>query len=122
MSGTATRAESDGEGRRSDRHKTFLGATIVHGDDMLAMACSVRDWSEHGARLEVPPLPVLPATFWLLDRRSAVAFAARVIWRREGFLGVEFTDRQDLEGVTKPRMVILRNIWLENAPRAWSVR
>jgi len=121
MGNLAASSQEPEDGRRAVRHRTFLGATIVHGDDMLTVACSVRDWSESGARIEVPPLPVLPAKFWLLDRRSPVAFEARVVWRRENIIGVEFTDRRDLEGATQPRMVILRGIWMENAPRSWKI-
>jgi hypothetical protein len=109
------------EHRRAVRHRTFLGATIVHGDAMLTMACSVRDWSDVGARIEVPLLPVLPGKFWLLDRRSPVAMECRLVWRRENLIGVEFTDRKDLEGATEYRLAILRGIWKENAPRAWKI-
>jgi len=122
MGAVADRWESGEDARRSVRHRTFLGATIVHGDEMLTQACSVRDWSDHGAKLEAPPLPVLPPTFWLLDRRSPVALECRIVWRREALLGVEFTDRRDLAGATNPRLVLLHDIWKENAPRAWSVR
>jgi hypothetical protein len=98
--------------------RAFLGATIVHGEHLHCVDCIVRDASDTGVKISIPPLTVLPDRFWLLDHRLAVAHEARLAWRRGNFAGLEFVGRRALHGSADPAVGVLRRIWLEKAPRA----
>src|ERR1035438_8607009 len=100
---------------RTPRRRTFIGATIVHGPDLLTLDCVVVDTSDTGVKITLPPLTVLPETFWMLDRRIALAHESRLIWRRGNFAGVEFVGRKALDAESDPKLRILRRIWLEKA-------
>ena len=81
------------EKRRAKRQSLYLPATISVGADQ-GLACSVHDVSETGARIETARPEAVPDRFTLLltphgfPRREC-----RVVWRREGLLGVTFDKR-----------------------------
>jgi len=118
MSALASQIRDDVLDARTPRQRSFIGVTIVHGPDMMTLDCVVRDASDTGAKLSVPPLTVLPERFWLLDRRQAVAYDARLVWRRGDFAGVEFVGERALDEARDHETRMLRRIWIEKAPRA----
>jgi len=108
---------ADTEERRAPRHRTLIGATIVHGDDMLTVECTVRDWSDNGRRVQLPPLTVLPELFWLLEHRDPLANEAILRWRDETNAGLELLGHSGLEAATSRLHRLLHEIWIEKAPR-----
>ncbi|HEY5071353.1 MAG TPA: PilZ domain-containing protein [Caulobacteraceae bacterium] len=117
MGTPASDSKAGSEARGAPRRRTLLGATIVHGEDLLTLACTVRDWSDTGVKIELPPMTVLPDRFWLLDHRTAVAYEAKLLWRRENRAGLELIGHSALDAASDPRLRILRRIWVEKAPR-----
>jgi hypothetical protein len=111
-------SDEDGEPRRSPRHRTFLGATIVHSAEMHTIPCTIRDWSDKGVKVELPPMALLPLRFWLIDHRIDLAHEVRLTWRRGNFAGLELIDCRELNLSTDPQTRILRRVWLEKVPRA----
>jgi len=118
MTSLAAHFQAETGDPRSPRRRTYIGATIVHGHEMMTVDCVVVDSSDTGVKISVPPMTMLPERFWMLDRRIALAHEARLVWRRGGFAGIEFVGRRELDTVSDPALRILRRIWLEKAPRA----
>jgi len=112
-----TRDEAEAEGRRDVRGRVFLGVIVVHGEALIALSCRARDWSERGARLELPALTVLPRYFWLLSAREEVAHRGRLAWRRGDLAGVTFIGARSLVDPADLETRSLRRIWLERMPR-----
>ena len=82
--------------RRAKRRPLFISATLVAEPGHI-FACTVHDVSQTGARIEISRPDAVPDQFTLLltpngfPRRDC-----RVVWRREGFLGVTFAPRHGL--------------------------
>ncbi len=70
------------------------GAKIVGMDNWTVMDCTVRDISETGAKLLCgDPLAVANVFRFLLPTENTIR-DARVVWRRDGMLGIEFTSEK----------------------------
>ncbi len=79
-------AHSD-ERRRLPRRRTRLSAAAVCGEGEIVL-CTIRDKSEHGARLLTGPGTALPDGFALVELSTGMAHSASVVWRDAAFLGV----------------------------------
>lgn len=81
------------EKRRAKRQPLYIAATIALGANRT-LACALHDISETGARIETRRPEAVPDRFTLLltphgfPRREC-----RVVWRRQGLLGVTFEAR-----------------------------
>ncbi|MEQ1708737.1 MAG: hypothetical protein ABL864_10460 [Terricaulis sp.] len=53
---------------------------------------AVKDISATGARVEFFQRIVLPETFMLSEPTMKLKRRVRIIWQREGIVGVQFTD------------------------------
>jgi hypothetical protein len=83
------------ERRNAVRRDVELKATIEGGSGQPALAAVVRNISDSGARLEGPALPASSDRFDLtITRESGESekHPARVVWRSEGAVGVNFCD------------------------------
>jgi hypothetical protein len=75
----------DDENRIATRHKVLKGGTIEFGGG--AISCTVRNISATGAALDVNPVGI-PAQFILVT--DGKQLPCRVVWRKEGRIGVTF--------------------------------
>lgn len=77
------------ERRTTPRHRVLKGGRIVINDGFSTFQCTVRNFSEAGARLRVASIIGIPDTFELImdDGRQ---FACAAIWKTEFELGVRF--------------------------------
>lgn len=85
------------EHRSIPRRRVLKAATIsFHGG---AISCAVRNFSEHGALLDVTSPIGIPDTFSLVMEGGSRH--CRVVWRKEKRIGVRFTashsDEQERE-------------------------
>lgn len=80
--------------RQAKRRPLFITATIAF-DANQALACAVHDVSETGARIETSQPEAVPDHFTLLlTPRGFPRRECRVVWRRDGFVGVTFAPRR----------------------------
>ena len=79
------------ERRSSQRTRTIQGGKVVFGDFRYTIDCMVRDISATGARIKVKDVSEIPDSFHLFDNRTSLLKPARVAWRSEREVGVEFT-------------------------------
>ncbi|PXA97456.1 pilus assembly protein PilZ [Nostoc sp. 3335mG] len=77
------------EKRRYQRHRTLKGGRIVTNDGHSTFDCTVRNFSEQGAKLVVISIIGIPQRFdlALADGRR---FACETIWHTETEIGVKF--------------------------------
>lgn len=71
------------------------GGKIVYGKSALLIDCMIRDRSDKGARLKVANAADVPEIIRLFTIGENVITAARVIWRSEREVGVEFTSEAE---------------------------
>jgi hypothetical protein len=78
--------------RRATRRKVLKDGKIVLINNWSVVDCCVRDISETGARLRCADQAAVPATFRLVLLAENTIRDAKVVWRRDDNLGVQFTS------------------------------
>jgi hypothetical protein len=86
-SGIDDRRKSVKDRRSSPRMRTLKGARIVWPSG-ATITCTVRNFSDTGAKLQVDG-PV-PGTFELVLVADGSRRPCRVVWRKENYIGVRF--------------------------------
>jgi hypothetical protein len=81
------------EKRLSPRRNTMIIATIVYDNGRSRIDCVIRNLSDGGAKLEVPTVRGIPASFDLLVPRHRPQ-RCRVAWRALKELGVQFVETE----------------------------
>ena len=82
------------EQRQDIRKRTFLKGRILFNKGASSMDCLIRDMSETGARLELSETSTLPEVFDLYIPQKDETFRASLRWRRDGGVGIVFTDQR----------------------------
>lgn len=77
------------EKRLSPRRNTMIIATIVYDGGRTRLDCVIRNLSEGGAKLEVPTVRGIPASFDLMVPGHRPQHC-RVAWRALKEMGVQF--------------------------------
>jgi hypothetical protein len=99
------------ERRERKRSGSGLPGLLVHGPRDAALDCDIIDLDAKGARVRLRPAPaVLPTDFRLLLPGSAVAYEARLAWRRGATCGLAFDRRHDLMTDCPPAVAALRSL------------
>jgi PilZ domain len=76
--------------RHQPRARALKSAKIVFNSRFSTMDCTVRNLSPRGAKLIVGTQMGVPERFDLTFEADGSKRACRVIWRKEGEIGVEF--------------------------------
>lgn len=83
------------ENRHTGRIRSFLRGEIVHSNGASRTECTVRDISETGARIQVPKSVTLPEFFDLSIPQKGLHERAKIIWIKDGEIGVTFANGQN---------------------------
>jgi hypothetical protein len=75
--------------RGSPRETTLKDGSIIFGG-APPVDCVIRNMSDSGAGIEVRNTIAVPDTFQLLIRPELVKRHCRVVWRKHGWIGVQF--------------------------------
>lgn len=78
------------QNRKTDRQPSYLGGKITYNQDLWSEDCIVRNASRAGAKLTVKDSRALPDHFNLSIPSKGETYRARVKWRVENQIGVEF--------------------------------
>jgi hypothetical protein len=78
--------------RKARRLRVLKNGKIVTLNNWSVVDCCVKDWSETGARLKCEDQLAVPNEFRLFLPSDNTIRDARVMWRREDYLGVMFTS------------------------------
>jgi hypothetical protein len=99
------------ERRERRRSGSGLAGLVVHGSRNAVLDCDIIDLDAKGARVRLRPAPaILPTEFRLLLPGSAVAYEARLAWRRGATCGLAFEQRHDLLADCPPAVAALRSL------------
>lgn len=99
------------------RQRTLLRARLCFGPHhSISVDCGIRNLSEHGAQVRLPPQQPLPGDLTLLHVNEGLAFDASVTWRRGDLVGLRFNRRHNLKGDVSDDLRSLRAIWTALAP------
>ena len=78
--------------RRSPRHRTLKGASLVLPGTGSTFSCTLRNLSEGGAMVELPSTLGVPYEVILETADHQIRRRARVAWRTETRMGLTFLD------------------------------
>lgn len=87
--------------RLHPRHKVLKAGKIVFSNLGASIDVTIRDMSDGGARVRVPPNIALPKLFNLLVVSDGLLFPAELRWHRGEFVGMSF--------VGEPRRTALKS-------------
>lgn len=76
--------------RSHPRRRTFKGGKLTFNKGLSVLDCIVRDWSEDGARLELPTTVGVPESFELVVAPDRIKRQCKVMWRSQRQIGVTF--------------------------------
>lgn len=80
------------ENRAARRQRVLKQGKILPPADLVGVDCTVRDISESGARLLCADPTRIPDEFRLVFQADRTMRDVRVMWRRDGQIGVQFTS------------------------------
>lgn len=94
--------------RKMKRNRVLLAAKFVYGEEHRFTAdCTLRNLTEVGAAVRFDSDLPLPSPIQLVESRSGRAHEARIVWRRNGFIGLELSNTRELKTGAEP----LRRLW-----------
>lgn len=97
------------ERRKLHRPRMLQGGKIVFGKNNLLIDCMIRDRTEMGARLKVAISTDVPNHIRLFITGDNALTPARIVWRSEREIGVEFTGpAEPIRDVADPQLRALR--------------
>lgn len=99
--------------RKPQRRRTYLGGQAAFGQRYCAINCLVRDLSCDGARLVFSKHALIPDEFDLMMPLKGDSRRARIVWRYQTNVGVQFLDydqgRRSIETARKIRALKEKN-------------
>ncbi|HEY5107722.1 MAG TPA: PilZ domain-containing protein [Caulobacteraceae bacterium] len=100
--------------RAEPRRRVLLSGVVVHSPSQMTAPCTILDLSLTGARIRLGESELLGEPMFLIVLKNALAFRARVVWRRAEHTGLSFIAYFDLAkpGADDPK--ILRRLWLSH--------
>jgi hypothetical protein len=93
--------------RRAPRRRVLLSGKLAYADHSITADCSVRNLSESGTMIVLPPMP-LPIDPFLIVIKQASLHEARTVWRAGGCWGLQFLASWRLTGDAPETM---RQLW-----------
>src|SRR6476620_404538 len=98
--------------RRIARQKAALPAILVTLDNTASFDCVIRDVSEAGAKLAIPPRKQIPELFFVIDIRGRIAHRAKLIWQTKEEIGVQYQSTVALTTSLDRSLRFLNRLWL----------
>jgi PilZ domain len=80
------------ERRQHQRRRTYLGGQAAFGQRYCAQDCLVRNLSQNGARLIFSDHVLIPDEFDLMIPHKGDSRRARIVWRYQAYVGVQFLE------------------------------
>jgi hypothetical protein len=100
------------EERKNTRKRTLYSGKVVYGPDgESAHDCAIRDFSAKGAKIRLGKGELVPTRLFLIERRSASAFEARVIWIKAPDFGLAFVRAYKLDEPLPAELQFLKRVW-----------
>jgi len=114
---SATELPPPAERRPKPRRRVLLGAIVTWSDGARSFGCSIRNLSETGARITMPPNQGVPAHVYLINVPHRVAHEAQIVWNNGAEAGLAFFKTMPLDEVTDPKLDYLKKLWQGSSMR-----
>ena len=102
------------EARTEPRRRVLFSGLIVHSPAQMSVHCTILDMSQRGARVRLSGSDMFSDPVFLIDLNHALAFGARVVWRRAERLSLSFSRYFDLAKPTADTPTVLRRLWISH--------
>lgn len=102
--------------RAARRKRTLLGGIVSYNNGANSLNCTVRDYTETGARIFVASDVNLPDHLFLILVRHRVAHQAEVMWYGQHEAGLKFTHSIELNDSMAEELVYLNKLWHQAPP------
>jgi hypothetical protein len=79
------------ERRSIARHKSFIQGRVYFNHRQSSTDCTIRDFTDTGARLQFPETTALPDAFEVYVPSKEEYFLAHVVWHKAGDIGVAWS-------------------------------
>jgi hypothetical protein len=89
----------------------LLAGKVVYGEDNRVRDCTIRDISDKGGRITLGRGECVPTKLYLINRRAAYAYEARVAWINGPNFGLTFVNSYSLESELPAHLRFLNPIW-----------
>jgi hypothetical protein len=113
----ATDAAAQTTGRHNRRQRALLSGVVTFADGAHSFRCTIRNFSQDGARISVPDDRLLPPRLYLINLNERAAYEALTVWMKDGEAGVALLDRLPLAELSDPKLSYLDKLWQGSAPR-----
>src|SRR3954469_17318330 len=87
------------ERRQFPRNRVYYGGMVAFNARQSTLACVVRNFSNHGARIEFENSAALPDRVDFEIERRSLSRPARLVWRNHNAAGLAFSNVQETSGV-----------------------
>ncbi len=81
----------------------------MYADGDYSYPCTIRDWSEDGARIAIRGAPIIPRQFYLLNLTARTVHEATVVWNDGRQLGLYFAASYPIDGNVAPQLAFLKH-------------
>ena len=102
--------------RVASRRRALLSGIIAYDNRDNSFTCTVRDYSDTGARIHVPADANLREHLFLILVRHRIAFQAEVMWYGQYEAGLKFVRCVELCDSMNLELAYLNELWHEAAP------
>ena len=91
------------EARRAERIRSFLRARIIFNNQNTTIDCTIKNISAYGAKIDLTDAMSIPDFFHLEVPQKGRTYRARLSWRDQTAIGVEFIEDEPVtrDGVDK---------------------
>jgi hypothetical protein len=83
------------ERRQFPRNRVYYGGMVAFNARQSTLACVVRNFSNHGARIEFENSAALPDRVDFEIGRRSLSRPARLVWRNHNAAGLAFSNGQE---------------------------
>jgi hypothetical protein len=98
------------ERRPAPRSRVLLTGILCYENGAHSFRCTIRDLSETGARVTLPPNLVVPKPVYLIDLRSRLAYQAERMWSDHKWAGLKFLRRIELDRLEDKSLTYLKRL------------
>lgn len=107
----ATELPPPAERRPKSRRRVLLGGLVVYAEGAHSFGCTIRNLTDDGARITLPPKLAVPVDVYLISVRGRVAHEARIVWNNGVEAGLSFVKSFSINDVTDPKLDYLKKLW-----------
>lgn len=103
--------------RRAQRKSIARDGVVVCGPGLTHFDCTIANISTTGAGIRLAIGAVVPDNLHLISMADRRAYAAMVMWRKPGAMGLKFVSVIDLGKLPSKELEFLNRIWIERSSR-----